>query len=310
MKHQVLILLLALSPLHQSAKADMAPHALFDAAKLQHRQGHLDSAEAKMEKVLETLHAEKTTGPVLAEAHFELGKILESQAQASSIFSAPGYGKRALKHYLKAVSLEPKNSHFRKILIKFYLDAPGIAGGDIDEGLAQANILFQQDKKHGYRALAKAYAKDGDRAKVLETYKQALVLDPNDAELYYQRGHYFLSQDEFEAAVKEFQSAIALPKLDNHQIAIQLQALYYIGRTSSISGQKLERGIQAFLQYLEQYQPIEGETVPDPHWARFRMAQLMTDNGQSQDAKAVYLSMLDDPELDDKELVTRIKDQL
>lgn len=318
MNRILLIITLAFVPFESNALASSSPAnasievnvtSLIDESKKAFKAKQLDKAQATLEIALKEIK-NGADPKQRAEIKYWLGKVREGQAEASNIFSASRYGRLARDHYIGAVELAPKNTSYRLALIDFYIDAPTIAGGNVKEAKMHAEALFEQDKLLGFKALAKSYAKLDEHENVLLTYQRGLNAFPNDAELYYLRGHYYLSIKDYNSAVTNFLSSKNLPTTDSHQTAIQFHALYYIGRTSSISGQNLEQGIAAYEEYLDQYQHIAGHPLPDTNWVTYRMALLLEENKQSTQAKALYHSLLADPDLNDERLEAKIRKRL
>ena len=81
-------------------------------------------------------------------------------AQSGSMFSAPGRAKKGLAYLQQAVKLEPNNMTYQRTLIGFYLQAPGIAGGDEDEAKKLTDALLKVDPIHGSLAQADILAKN------------------------------------------------------------------------------------------------------------------------------------------------------
>lgn len=318
MNRILLIITLAFVPFASSALVSSSPAnasievnvtSLLDQSKKAFKAKQLEKAQTILEVALKEIK-NGADPKQRAEINFWLGKVREGQAEASNIFSASRYGRLARDHYIEAVEIAPKNTSYRLALIDFYLDAPTIAGGDVEEAKMHAEALFDQDKLLGFKALAKCYAELDEHKNVLSTYQRALDAFPNDAELYYLRGHYYLSIKDYDSAVTNFLSSKNLPATNSQQAAIQFHALYYIGRTSSISGQKLAQGIAAYKEYLSQYQPIAGQPLPDTNWVTYRMALLLEKNSQSIKAKALYHSLLADPDLNDERLEAKVRKRL
>jgi len=227
-----------------------------------------------------------------AETFHWLGTIMEMQAEKASIFSMSGYAKKSLKGYLKSVELLPEKLEYRQGLINFYLGAPSLLGGDIDEAIKHAKVTFDQNPNFGYKMLVNSYEKNGDTQLVLATYKLAIEKYPLDAELLFMRGTYWKTERNYDKAVADYQRSLTFSATDNDQKSAQLMSLYWIGRISGFEGKHLKRGIDAYQQVID-FSENPGDTqTPNIEWTKFRMAQLMILNGQKKEADAILVKLL------------------
>jgi len=228
-----------------------------------------------------------------------LGAIMEMQAEKSSIFSMSGYAKKSLKSYLKSVELLPEKLQYREGLINFYLGAPSLLGGDINEAIKHAKVTFEQNPNFGYKMLVNSYEKNGDTQLVLATYKLAIEKYPLDAELLLMRGTYWKTERNYDKAVADYQRALTLSATEIEQKSAQLMSLYWIGRISGFNGDHLERGIDAYQQVIDFNEDLGDAFIPSKEWTQFRMAKLMVLNGQKKAAKAIFVNLLNSTERED-----------
>lgn len=227
-----------------------------------------------------------------AETFHWLGTIMEMQAEKASIFSMSGYAKKSLKGYVKSVELLPEKLQYREGLINFYLDAPSLLGGDIDEAIKHAKVTFDQNPNFGYKMLVNSYEKNGDAQLVLATYKLAIEKYPLDAELLLMRGTYWKTERNYDKAVSDYQLALTLPATANDQKAAQLMSWYWIGRISGFNGENLKRGIDAYQQVIDFNEDLGDFYMPNKEYTQFRMAKLMVLNGQKKEAGAIFVKLL------------------
>jgi tetratricopeptide (TPR) repeat protein len=240
--------------------------------------------EDKLEKALD-----KNTQ---AEVFHWLGSIMEMQAEKSSIFRMSGYANKSLKSYLKSVELLPEKLQYRQGLIDFYLGAPSLLGGDIDEAIKHAKVTFDQNPNFGYKMLVTCYEKDGDAQLMLATYKLAIEKYPLDAELLFMRGTYWKTERNYDKAVSDYQRALTLPVTANDQKSAQLLSLYWIGRISGFNGMHLDRGIDAYQQVLDFDKDLGDMYMPNKEYTQFRMAKLMVLKGQKKKAETIFVNLL------------------
>ena len=93
--------------------------------------GDLDEAIDRGEKSVEL--DDKNT-----EYHYNLGVMYAEDAKDASIFRAPFIAGDIKEQFQKTIELDPDNIKGRIGLAQFYLQAPGISGGDVDKALEQA----------------------------------------------------------------------------------------------------------------------------------------------------------------------------
>ncbi|MFQ6113337.1 MAG: tetratricopeptide repeat protein [bacterium] len=91
--------------------------------------------------------------------HLWLARTYGIRAQKASIFKKLSLAKKSKKYFERAVKLDENNIEARVGLISFLLNAPGIAGGDRNKALEQAQILVKADEFRGRIMLAQIYEK-------------------------------------------------------------------------------------------------------------------------------------------------------
>jgi len=256
--------------------------------KLDFAEEHVLEARSFIEKSTDSQFDKE----IHAEVHFWFGSIMEILGENASIFSMPGYAKKSLNGYLKAVELFPTKLKYREALINFYLGAPSIVGGDIDEAIKNAKITFDQEPNFGFKMLVNCYEKSGESELMFATYKLAIIKYPLDAELLLMRGTYWKNERNYDKAISDYQLSLKLPATSNHQISAQMMSLYWIGRISGFNGDNLARGIDAYQQVIEFSEKQEGIYLPNIENIKFRMAKLMLINDQQKEAKVIFNKLL------------------
>lgn len=299
----------AQSLFEQQAKQDVnSPIVPLYLARIALSQERYDEAEDYIKEASSRLNNEvdnATRGAV----YFWLGTIMEQQAENSSIFSTMSYAKKSLTGYLQAVKLLPDNLQYREGLINFYLDAPGLLGGNTDKAIKQAQIVFSKNELFGYKMLANCYAKNGDTDLMLSTYSEAMASYPSDAELFLMRGSYWKGEREYEKAVADYKIASELPVQTNQEKATRVMAWYWQGRIGGFSHHYLAQGIEAYRKVIRFKDDIGDAFLPSKEWTEFRLAQLLASNGEKKEANAIFVRLLETSEREDmKEEIREILD--
>jgi tetratricopeptide (TPR) repeat protein len=78
-------------------------------------------------------------------------------ARRSGFFSKYGWARKCLAAYARAVTLEPANTDYRLSLLRYYVEAPAIAGGSIAKAYAEAAEIKKLDAADGRIAYATVY---------------------------------------------------------------------------------------------------------------------------------------------------------
>jgi len=188
-------------------------------------------------------------------------------AQQVSIFSAPGYAKDGLAQLKQAVKLMPDNNAFKFNLIGFYLQAPGIAGGDEKAGRALAAQVQSADGIDTAIAQSMILSHDDKIAEAIQALDKALQSAPHNTLLLNQKASLLRSNKQDAAALPLYQLAAA----HTDKPGARHQYLYQVGRIAAHNQLESALGKEALQQVIEFYKDGEGQTG---HWARLRLAQI------------------------------------
>jgi tetratricopeptide (TPR) repeat protein len=113
-------------------------------------------------------------------------------------------------------------------------------------------------------------------------YAAALKEKPDDRKTALMVGQYYQSRGRFSEAFDIFEKRARLDPPDPG-------ALYQIGKTAILSGQRLDRGEECLRLYVKG-QPAEGE--PSLAWAHFRLGMLLEKKGDKPGARVEYTETL------------------
>lgn len=225
-------------------------------------QHDLDQAE---EMVVRALNSE----PDNAKLYFLCGRIMGQQAE-NSFISALSYARKSVNCLKKSVELSPSNPEYKMGLIRFYLGAPGIAGGDKKLAKEQVDEVYKLSELAGIKAEILYLAELAQARELTLLLKRAVTDFPDNAEFHYRLGLQFQQQKQYTEAHHSFEKAATL--ITENELIFALNALYQVGRNAVFSEMNIEQGIAA----LEQFIGI-GKTsadLPPLEWAHLRLAQL------------------------------------
>ena len=232
-------------------------------------ENQLEQAEDLLEKALKA----DENNP---DYHYWFARISARQASNASIFSAPSYASDARNHFKKALELDDKHVLAMRGLVQYYLQAPAIAGGSVDDAKSVNKKLFQVSEKEGLISRLSIYRETEDSDKALATAEEIANKFTDSARALSQAAFVFQGQKQYDRAIKLFQQASRIKTVDEDND--QLGALYQIGRTAVLSKQFTQQGVVALEEYLTH---TSSDNLPSKNWARFRLAELYFTQGQS-----------------------------
>jgi tetratricopeptide (TPR) repeat protein len=176
----------------------------------------------------------------------------------------------------KAILLDSKNLGARASLIQYYLQAPGIMGGSIEKAKEVAGQVLNLKPAEGHRQLGNIYMKE---KKTGEAEKEFILMVKADPTYVGGLASFYTSQKQYDKAFELFEEAIQ--KNGNDFLSI-----YQFGRTSAVSGQRLDKGEEYLKRYLTTYTPKQNE--PSHAGANMRLAQIYEKRGNKKEAKRLY----------------------
>jgi tetratricopeptide (TPR) repeat protein len=178
-----------------------------------------------------------------------------------------------------AIRLDSKNLDARSSLIQYYLQAPGFMGGSVEKAIEVANQIKKIKPAEGYRQMGNVYMHEKKTAEAEKEFIEMAKVDPN-----YVGGlaNFYVGQKQFDKAFSMFEDE--LKKNPEDYVSI-----YQIGKTSAVSGQRLERGEECLKKYFS-YSPKQNE--PSHAGANMRLAQIKEKRGQKAEAKKLFETAL------------------
>ena len=158
----------------------------------------------------------------LTEALTLNGDLAPVQSLMGLIKSGTGQSKLAMKHFNKAIEIDPKYSQAYRGLAEVY----SVMGDNKKaEATYRKAIELKPNYWEGYNDLGLYFYYSGDIESAVKQFKKAIELTPKNSRLYSRLGGIYLVDGQFEKARTTLQKALALD--NNPDAASNLAYLYY-----------------------------------------------------------------------------------
>jgi tetratricopeptide (TPR) repeat protein len=227
-----------------------------------------DAAEEYLEEAVEA-------NPNVADYHYWLGSTWGNMARDANVIKQGMLAPKIKEEYEATIKLDPKNLDAQWGLITFYTEAPGFMGGSFEKALETAAAIAKIDPSEGHRAKGVIYEEQEKFAEAEKEFLAGYKGNPASAQ----------SIVAFYVRRKEYDKAFALMEEASSKDPGNMLLAYQIGRTSAITGQRLDRGEECLKKYLT-YQPKTNE--PSHGGAHMRLGQIYEKRGNKADARRSY----------------------
>ncbi|HYN41929.1 MAG TPA: tetratricopeptide repeat protein [Thermoanaerobaculia bacterium] len=231
-----------------------------------------------------TLAAEAAlkTSPKDADILLWAGRAYGQRALSASIFTKMSWAKKCRQAWERAIEIAPANAEARFELFRYYLMAPGIAGGGVDKARAQAVKLTELDPMRGYIARGMIADHEKKPKEAEAAYRKAMEADQFGVQGPIALASFYARQKRWPEARAIFERRVAADPSD-------ALALYQLGRLSLLSGEEMEKGLTLFDRFLSLDAPKDGPTHGDARW---RKGLLLEKLGRTPSAIAEYREAL------------------
>jgi len=244
-------------------------------ADAQYWLGRIALEEEKYDDAEEYFEEAIDTNDKVAEYHTWYGNTLGTIAGDANFLKQGMLAPKMKSAWEKAVALDPSAIEPRESLVQYYMQAPAIAGGSVDKAIEIANQIVKLKPAEGHRQLGNIYYKE---KRMVEAEKEFIAMTKADPAYGSGLANFYMLQKQYDKAFNLFEDAVKKNPED-------MLAIYQIGKTSALSGQKLDRGEDCLRKYLT-YTPKQNE--PSHAGANMRLAQIMEKRGKKSEAKKLY----------------------
>lgn len=222
------------------------------------------------------------TFPKDADVLLWAGRAYGQRALSSSVFTKMSWAKKCREAWERAIEAAPGNVEARFELLRYYLMAPGIAGGSVEKAAAQAARLGDLDAMRGYVARGMIADHEKKPKEAEAAYRKAMEADQFGVQGPIALASFFARQKRWPEARAIFDRRVAADPNDAF-------ALYQLGRLSLLSGEEMEKGLTLFDRFLALDAPRDGPTHGDARW---RKGLLLEKLGRTPAAIAEYREAL------------------
>lgn len=175
--------------------------------------GRVFMAQKEFEDASDTFEEAVDLDENNSEYHLWLGRAYGADAMQSSFITKAVLAPKIKTQFKLAVELDSNNVQARVALAQFYLQAPGIVGGDVDKAIEHGKILVLVDEPNGRILLAQAYQAKGNDSLAMAEFKILLDKYGNDkkfAGIYNAYGYILLKNGKYNQAIEAFKKQVEL----------------------------------------------------------------------------------------------------
>ena len=244
--------------------------------------GRIAMEERKHDRAADYFEAATKLEPTSSTYFLWLGRAYGREAQNANVLRQPGLAKKAKAAWQHAVDLDANNLDARSDLIQYYVQAPGFLGGSTAKALEQAEEIRKRNALRGYLELGALFERDKKLAEAQKAYLGAANEKSDRHVGEYRLGLFYQNTGAYDKAFDLFESMIAANPTE-------VGALFQIGKTGALSGQRLERAAEALDAYL---QTTPGRNDPSLAAAHWRLGMVHEKRQDRQRAKAEYETAL------------------
>ncbi|USD30258.1 hypothetical protein J8Z24_19170 [Pseudoalteromonas sp. SCSIO 43201] len=221
--------------------------------------------------------------PTVPELYFAHSQVVAKIAEQASIFSVARHIKSLKQSLIKAVELAPEHSDYRSALIKFYINAPSMFGGDKQEAKRHIEKLEKTDAFSALLTRLWLYARLDEQAKFTYELEQGVQQYPLEPALYHTLGALYYELDKPQLALSYLRQATEIKAQTKTQQKYKALSLVLIGTVSLQLEAHYDEGQKALEQYLNNMTP--SHDMPDKSQVKFKLATIAIQQNNGEIAR-------------------------
>jgi tetratricopeptide (TPR) repeat protein len=235
-------------------------------------------ALGRFEPAAEQLEKAAELRPASAETLLWLGRSYGQFAMQASVFRQAGLAKKCKAAWDKAVVLDPNNLDVREDLIQYYLRAPGFMGGSVPKAREQAAEIKKRDAVRGALSTVTVHLHQKENAAAEKELAEAIRKAPADPRPRYTLGALQQEGKRWNDAFETFEAVLKTSPDD-------YDALYQVGKTGALSGQRLDRAEECLKRYLGHTPKPTSAPLANAH---YRLGTVYEKKGNKAQARTHY----------------------
>lgn len=157
-----------------------------------------------VDKAVEHMEEAVEIKPEEATYQYGLGAAYGTEAQAAGMFRKAILAPRIKKAFARAVELNPRHIEAHIGLARYYQQAPGIMGGDMDKAWQEAEVIIGLDEVQGRTFKASLFEKEKKLTEAENEYKTLLVNRSKDWKAWRVTGFFYLRHQRTDDALASF----------------------------------------------------------------------------------------------------------
>jgi tetratricopeptide (TPR) repeat protein len=244
--------------------------------------GRIAMEERKNDRAADYFEAATKLDPQNSTYFLWLGRAYGREAQNANVLRQPGLAKKTRNAWERAIQLDADNLDARSDLIQYYVQAPGFLGGSTTKAFEQAEEIRKRNALRGYLELGALHEREKKLPEAEKAYLAAAKEKSDRHVGEYRLGLFYQNTGAFDKAFDVFESMIAANPSE-------FGALFQIGKTGAMSGQRLDRATAALEAYL---QTTPGRNDPSLAAAQWWLGLVHEKRQDRQRAKAEYETAL------------------
>jgi len=225
--------------------------------------------------------------PKESDYHDWLGKAYGRKAEESVFLTAIGGARKTHREFEIAVELNPQNLEAQRDLIRFEMNAPGVAGGGDDKALKHIEALEKIDSLQGQLARGEFLATKKRFPEADAAFAKILESNSDRVGVYFEAGDYYRDRQN---ADKLAEAVAVAERIDAEDRRLK----FYKGILLVMQGKSPAEAEQSLKSYLATVP--ENSDLPPHAAAREWLGKLYDSQGRFSEAAEQYrLSLSLDP---------------
>ena len=211
-----------------------------------------------------------------------IGGLYCEKARQANVLTKLSWAGKCHGTWERALAIDPKDVGIHTSLVRYYLQAPGVAGGGVGKAKSEAARMAALDPVAGEISMGHIARSEKQRDEAERHYRKAADIDAAGRRGPVELASFYVSEKRWSDARNIFEVRLAKSSADTF-------AAYQLARLMQAQGADLRTALDLFDRYLASPAPAGGPTHAD---AWFRKGQVLEALGRRADALAALETAL------------------